>query len=68
MGQKRLSNTMVLHIRKNKTDNPDVVDIANDFGYSSQHRMSLFCRFSCSNKATGASVLKSKAPQTKAYV
>ena len=45
MTQNRLNNSMVLHIHKEKTDDLSMVDIANYFVEGSEHRMSIFGKF-----------------------
>ena len=45
MSQNRLNHTMVLHVHKEKTDALSMVDIANDFVEGSEHRMTLFGKF-----------------------
>lgn len=45
MSQNRLNHTMVLHVHKEKTDALSMVDIANQFVEGSEHRMSIFGKF-----------------------
>ena len=45
MEQKRLNAVMMLHIHKEKTDQPSAVELANMF-VSTKHRMSVFGTFS----------------------
>ena len=45
MLQVRLNNIMILHVHKDHTDNLNLVDVANDFVFGSDHRMQLFGRF-----------------------
>ena len=45
MTQKRLNNCMLLHVHK-KVDNLNIIDIANEFGYANESRLSTFGKFS----------------------
>ena len=45
MGQERLNNIMMLHVHKNRTDDHDLVDIANDFNEGSEYRLKQFGKF-----------------------
>ena len=45
IGQSRLNATMLLHVRKNRTEQLSVIDLANTF-VNSEHRMSVFGNFS----------------------
>ena len=42
MGSSRLNNAMVLHIHKDRKDKLQLVDVANDFVFESNHRKTLF--------------------------
>ena len=44
--QKRLNNCMLLHVHKEKVDNLNVTDIANEFGCANESRLSTFGKFS----------------------
>ena len=46
MGQLRLNNLMVLHVRRDHTDALNLVDVANDFVRDSNHRANVFGKFS----------------------
>ena len=45
MTQRRLNNTMVLHVHKEETDQLSLVDVANDLTQWSDHRKNYFGRF-----------------------
>ena len=45
MNQDRLNHLMVLHIHKQITDDLNLKDVANDFVSASEHRLSLFGKF-----------------------
>ena len=49
MTQVRLNNAMLLHIYGNMTENLNVIDIGNDFIFGSEHRLTLFGKFSCND-------------------
>ena len=42
MSQKRLNNLMLLHVHKSETDDLDLIDVANDFIESNEHRKHFF--------------------------
>lgn len=42
MSQQRLNHLMLLHVHKDRTDGLDLVDVANDFLFGSEHRKNLF--------------------------
>ena len=42
MKQGRLNHLMLLHVHKECTDDLDLVNIANDFIFSSEHRKNIF--------------------------
>ena len=44
--QKRLNNCMLLHVHKEKVDNLNIIDIANEFGCANESRLSTFGKFS----------------------
>ena len=46
MTQKRLNNCMLLHVHKEKVDNLNIIDIANEFGCTIESRLSTFGKFS----------------------
>ena len=46
MTQKRLINCMLLHVHKEKVDNLNIIDIANEFGCANESRLSTFGKFS----------------------
>ena len=46
MTQKRLNNCMLLHVHKEKVDNLNIIDIANEFGCANESRLSTFGKFS----------------------
>ena len=46
MTQKRLNNCMLLHVHKEKVDNLNIIDTANEFGYANESRLSIFGKFS----------------------
>ena len=45
MNQDRLNHAMVLHVHKDRLDNLSVLDIAQEFVSSSEHRLKLFGHF-----------------------
>ena len=45
MKQSRLNHLMVLHIQKEATDKPNLIDVANVFIAGSEHRMTVFGSF-----------------------
>ena len=45
MTQSRLNHLMLLHIHKEKTDDLDLIEVANEFVQHSEHRLSLFGKF-----------------------
>ena len=45
MSQIRLNNCMVLHVHKDLTDDLDLAEIGNRFVAGSEHRESLFGKF-----------------------
>lgn len=45
MNQDRLNHLMVLHVHKQLTDELNLKDVANDFVSASEHRLSLFGKF-----------------------
>ena len=45
MKQNRLNHTMLLHIRKEKVDDLNMLEVANEFVEDSEHRIRLFGRF-----------------------
>ena len=46
MTQLRLNNTMILHVHKDLTDNPNLIEVANDFVANKQeHRLKVFGLF-----------------------
>ena len=47
MTQVRLNNAMLLHIYSNMTESLNLIDIGNDFIFDSEHRLTLFGKFSC---------------------
>ena len=50
MSQQRLNHLMLLHVHKDRTDGLDLVDVANDFIFGSEHRKNLFgAKFSSSD-------------------
>ena len=44
--QKRLNNCMLRHVHKEKVDNLNIIDIANEFGCANESRLSTFGKFS----------------------
>ena len=42
MSQKRLNHLMLLHIHKSITDKLDMIEVANNFIYSHEHRKNFF--------------------------
>ena len=46
MTQERLNNCMLLHVHKEKVDNLNIIDIANEFGCTNESRFSTFGKFS----------------------
>ena len=46
MTQKRLNNGMLLHVHKEKVDNLNISDIANEFGSANESRLSTCGKFS----------------------
>ena len=46
MTQKRLNSCMLLHVHKEKIDNLNMIDIANEFGCANESRLSTFGKFS----------------------
>ena len=49
MTQVRLNNAMLLHIYSNMTESLNLIDIGNDFIFGSEHRLTLFGKFSCND-------------------
>ena len=49
MSQTRLNSLMVLHVHKSLTDSLSLIDIGNDFVKGSNHRESIFGKFSLNN-------------------
>ena len=50
MSQQRLNHLMLLHVHKDRTNGLDLVDVANDFIFGSEHRKNLFgAKFSSSD-------------------
>ena len=48
--QQRLNHLMFLHVHKDRTNGLDLVDVANDFIFGSEHRKNLFgAKFSSSD-------------------
>ena len=45
MGQNRINHAMVLHVHKEKTDAPSMVNVANEFVEGSIHRNDIFVKF-----------------------
>ena len=45
MTQSRLNHLMILQVHKEMTDSLNLVDCANDFVGSSEHRLSVFGKF-----------------------
>ena len=45
MSQLRINNLMVLHIHKQSLDQMNMVEVANDFVAESEHRLTLFGKF-----------------------
>ena len=66
MTQSRLNHIMILHVHKERTDNLKLVDVANSFVANSEHRRSLFGRFSTLDLAKSRALLRSKATQAMA--
>ena len=50
MLQSRLNHIMMLNVHNDRTDNLNLIDVANDFVHSSSHRLELFDRFQESDK------------------
>ena len=46
MTQVRLNNALILHVHRENTDQIDLIEIANYFTESSEHRQFLFGKFS----------------------
>ena len=46
MTKTRLNNCMLLHVHKEKVDNLNIIDIANEFGCANESRLSTFGKFS----------------------
>ena len=63
----RLNHAMLLHVHKERTDNLELVDVANSFVSNSEHRLSLFGRFTL-DLANSRFSGRSKATQTKLVV
>ena len=53
MLQIRLNNLLVLHVHKSHTDSLDLITVANSFVHGSEHRVSVFGRFSESDQVSG---------------
>ena len=49
MGDSRLNHLMMLHVHKDRTDSPTLVDIANDFVGEKENRKQLFGKFSAND-------------------
>ena len=64
MNQDRLNSIMVLHVHKEYTDDMDLVDIANEFVHSSDHRYNMFGKFTVIDTAASFSFGKSRSTQT----
>ena len=45
MSQLRMNNLMVLHLYKQSLDQMNMVEVANDFVAESEHRLTLFGKF-----------------------
>ena len=45
MAQMRLIHLMLIHVHKDKCENLQLLDLANDFVQTSEHRLSLFGKF-----------------------
>ena len=50
MKQGRFNHLMILHIYKDLTDSLDLIQVANDFVFVSEHRSTLFGRLLCSDR------------------
>ena len=61
MSQDRLNYLLVLHVHKELTDSLDLITVANDFAADSEHRLSIFRRFTESDCFSGGFCFKCKS-------
>ena len=65
MTQQRLNSTMLLYIHKDITDNLDLVNIANDFTFQSQHRRNILGTFTVTDLTSRPTCVSSVGIQTR---
>ena len=63
-GDSRLNHLMMLHVHKDRTDAPTLVDVANDFVGEKENRKHLFGKFSA-NDIPNKFFISSKSIQTE---
>ena len=63
-GDSRLNRLMMLHVHKDRTDAPILVDVANDFVGEKENRKQLFGKFSA-NDIPNKFFISSKSIQTE---
>jgi len=63
MTQKRLNHVMLLHVHKDRTDELDLIDVANDFVSGSEHRLSIFGKFQVTDNKRAQILVKTKSTQ-----
>ena len=61
MSQQRLNNIMVLHIHKDKTDQFNIIDVANEFAGYNENRLRKFDTFHTTDLSTQTKNMKSKS-------
>ena len=68
MTQNRLNHLMVLTVHKERTDNLDLLDVANAFISGSEHRLYTFGVFKVLDRAHSQGLAKTKSTQTSANI
>ena len=63
-GDSRLNHLMMLHVHKDRTDAPTLVDVANDLVGENENRKQLFGKFSA-NDIPNKFIISSKSMQTE---
>ena len=64
-GDSRLNHVMLLHVHKDRTDDPTLVDVANDFAGEKEKRNQLFGKFSANDISDKVWPISSKSTQTE---
>ncbi len=64
MTQKRLNHLMLMHVHKEKCDKLQLLDVANDFVQGSEHRLSLFGKFTALDLAKTTVAVRCKYTMT----